>query len=358
MISAAASASPAPSRHVARSALSKAAAARSRGTAPAAVRQALAEVDQPSRSRVSARLLALEAGHPAAHRWAPFSSSVCRGDRLALGHAGIDHACRDASGLGSAGTLELVVMLLPKRTCRPRHNHHISMMDAEFKVCFACKQSKPISSFQRDFQKGDSWRTWCRDCRAAKERKYRAAWRKRREGCAEPVSKRCSKCGENLPIDQFARDRARPDGFHVWCKSCRNPLARQQRKRRHERNPEHYKLQARIDWLRRKYGLSIDQVEEMLLSQNSSCAICSEPLDKSAHIDHDHQTGAVRGILCGLCNQGLGQFRDNPQLCARAAAYLRRHLAARDTPRAEPLVHTQAHPQPAVLAPHAEQLHQ
>lgn len=60
--------------------------------------------------------------------------------------------------------------------------------------------------------------------------------------------------------------------------------------------------------------------------QERTCAICGagldEPATKNTHLDHDHETGAVRGFLCLLCNHGLGHFRDDPALLARAVEYL------------------------------------
>jgi hypothetical protein len=61
--------------------------------------------------------------------------------------------------------------------------------------------------------------------------------------------------------------------------------------------------------------------------QGGSCAICSSELlwdAKSTHVDHDHKTGKIRGLLCGLCNQGLGSFRDDLGLLKLAIKYLKK----------------------------------
>lgn len=71
-----------------------------------------------------------------------------------------------------------------------------------------------------------------------------------------------------------------------------------------------------------KYGLSQDDFDSMIEHQGSGCAICASPFEKTPHIDHDHVTGAVRGLLCYSCNVAIGNFRDDPQLLLNAAKYL------------------------------------
>ena len=78
-------------------------------------------------------------------------------------------------------------------------------------------------------------------------------------------------------------------------------------------------------YYRRTFGMSADDVDAMLLAQGGGCAICGKRPEREAslHVDHCHDTGRVRGIICLNCNQGLGQFGDDPDLLERAAAYLR-----------------------------------
>jgi hypothetical protein len=73
----------------------------------------------------------------------------------------------------------------------------------------------------------------------------------------------------------------------------------------------------------RKYGLTIEQYEQMLEEQNKRCRICAKEFRSEPHIDHDHATGAVRALLCSECNTGLGLFRDDPELLLAAANYVR-----------------------------------
>ena len=72
------------------------------------------------------------------------------------------------------------------------------------------------------------------------------------------------------------------------------------------------------------YGLTEDIFQQMWTHQDGKCAICQCVLrhDGSTHIDHDHETDKIRGLLCYICNRGLGHFKDRPELFRRAANYL------------------------------------
>jgi len=76
----------------------------------------------------------------------------------------------------------------------------------------------------------------------------------------------------------------------------------------------------------RLYGLSLSEFNAILEQQDYKCAICGKPLEnrKNVHIDHDHETQRVRGVLCGSCNMGIGQFGDNPSVVHKAYKYLYR----------------------------------
>ena len=82
----------------------------------------------------------------------------------------------------------------------------------------------------------------------------------------------------------------------------------------------------------KKYGVTVDWFESKLAQQDGRCIICGATPDPNGvkaaarlHVDHDHDTGAVRDLLCTRCNQGLGYFRDNPDLLRAAADYIDRH---------------------------------
>src|SRR3954453_13858938 len=161
--------------------------------------------------------------------------------------------------------------------------------------------------------------------------------------------KRCKKCGEVKPIEHFYRAAGMKDGHRSECKGCHQ--AKQQRwyaanrtkaiadvKRWQQENKDYLhsyrceyrqrrKVEERDAYLRRTFGISHAQYEELLSRQGGGCRICGKRPGKiSLHVDHDHVTGEIRGLLCVGCNNALGQFRDDPLLLVRAAQHAAREL--------------------------------
>ncbi len=111
-----------------------------------------------------------------------------------------------------------------------------------------------------------------------------------------------------------------------WSKA--NPERNREQRRRWRRKaaPEVLRAQERRKHLRRAYGLTQNDYNEMLESQNYVCAICKAPYDdqRALCVDHDHDTGAIRGLLCNNCNQGIGLLGDNCEGMSQALRYLER----------------------------------
>lgn len=165
------------------------------------------------------------------------------------------------------------------------------------------------------------------------------------------MDKRCKRCGEVKPLDEFYRHDGCRDGVRPECKRCnlaekaerhrRNPHpARDRTSRWREDHPDRYRenqerfkatgakaISNRRSYLKRKYGITLEQYDELLSEQGGVCGICGrEPNPNiSLHVDHDHQTGALRGLLCFPCNQAIGSLREDPALLELAIDYLRRH---------------------------------
>lgn len=112
------------------------------------------------------------------------------------------------------------------------------------------------------------------------------------------------------------------DGGQGYCPPCR---------REYQREWCAIDPPARVELWRKarlkKYGLTLEQYDEMLIAQDGGCAICgeSESSGKSLSVDHDHKTGQVRELLCRKCNSTLGYMREDPQLLMAAATYLMKH---------------------------------
>jgi hypothetical protein len=129
--------------------------------------------------------------------------------------------------------------------------------------------------------------------------------------------KRCPSCKTAKPRSEFAKNRSRPDGVQDRCKACYTIYQRQ-----YQQTP-HGKARRRNATLRWTFGIDQQAYVELLAAQNGGCAICARPSgQRHLHVDHDHATDRVRGLLCGPCNQALGLFRDSPEVLEAARRYL------------------------------------
>lgn len=119
--------------------------------------------------------------------------------------------------------------------------------------------------------------------------------------------------------DKAAYDRARregPDGEAL----------RSQKRSHHHANRARLIAEMRRRYISRTYSIQLEDKAAMLWAQGGVCSICRRDLDaddRNTHLDHDHATGRLRGVLCHGCNVGLGAFRDDPDRMRRAIAYLR-----------------------------------
>lgn len=139
------------------------------------------------------------------------------------------------------------------------------------------------------------------------------------------------------PIDSFYNDKGNKDGKMSVCKTCKSAKVYAWR----EKNPQLYNAMA-VSWraknpdkqhateIKRLYGLSIDDYNKMLMSQNMTCAICPRQHDPTKkrgrlYVDHDHTTGKVRSLLCAFHNSMLGYANDDVEILKKAIKYLETH---------------------------------
>ena len=131
-------------------------------------------------------------------------------------------------------------------------------------------------------------------------------------------TKRCSKCGVEKLLTDFSINRHMRSGRSSQCKVCCRDYAR------HLRATGRVQESDRRRSLKKLYGITLEEWEQMYDEQLGRCAVCFIPLAECKIIatDHDHKTGAVRGLLCSKCNLILGQWNDDPEIFRRAAQYL------------------------------------
>jgi len=137
----------------------------------------------------------------------------------------------------------------------------------------------------------------------------------------------CISCLKVLPIDNFEWQKNRPSP-RKKCKSCRNservysPESKEKRKKYAKKYAIENKDKLKDYHLKYRYGLSLEKYNEKLSSQDNLCSICNKDLKGRKHLDHNHETGQVRGILCSGCNTGLGMFLEDKKSLERAIEYL------------------------------------
>ena len=139
----------------------------------------------------------------------------------------------------------------------------------------------------------------------------------------------CTVCKLELPTDNYHKSKNTKDGYGYRCKDC-DKLSRLSYR---DKNRERYRDVSRKKYLKHRYGITPSDYEALLESQKGCCAICGSDANKSAYgkhitprfsVDHCHETGKVRGLLCNNCNRGIGLLGDNPDVLEKALVYLRK----------------------------------
>lgn len=140
------------------------------------------------------------------------------------------------------------------------------------------------------------------------------------------TSKKCARCGETKLLSEFNKNREHRDGLAAWCRPCNSVNCKQWAKE----NPTQKRLRTRESHLRKQYGIGLEDYARMLEEHGGVCAICFETCQKGGYlsVDHDHNTGKIRGLVCDFCNNGLGRFRDSSKILRSAAIYLEEHGSA------------------------------
>lgn len=176
----------------------------------------------------------------------------------------------------------------------------------ELRICTKCKRELPPTTEYFHKQKRGKYglSSWCKECKSkhnkTKTNKYKEYNTK--HSISFEGTKKCSKCKEIKSKTEFSISRMNKNGLVYNCKLC-------ERKR----------------ILLKRHNITEDQYKSILYKQNNKCLICCNEFtdDKmNKHIDHNHKTDNIRGILCENCNRGLGMFKDNIEYLQNAIKYL------------------------------------
>lgn len=137
-------------------------------------------------------------------------------------------------------------------------------------------------------------------------------------------AKQCPKCGETKDYSEFYRNKSSKINCSPYCKVCSNLRTTSYARENKD------KIQPKLGGyaLKRRYGITVDDYASMMETQQYKCAICGVdkcPTGRNLAVDHCHTTGKVRGLLCSLCNKGLGSFKDSTESLEKAIEYLKQN---------------------------------
>jgi hypothetical protein len=216
-----------------------------------------------------------------------------------------------------------------------------------YKVCSSCGESKSVDAFYR--RTSGYLSAWCKPCTITanntKKSEQRRLAREARLALPPATTKVCKRCGEVKSIrDDFHLRRRDGEARVTVCKDCH----REQMRQHYETNPERRvdRCARAKEWAREnrgriraknlaRYDITPDEYDRMYDAQVGKCAICSADGYRFGSggeatrynvlcVDHNHDTGAVRGLLCMRCNRAIGMLGDDRAVLAAAIEYLKR----------------------------------
>lgn len=128
--------------------------------------------------------------------------------------------------------------------------------------------------------------------------------------------KRCPDCGVGKELDEFNRSADTSDGRHSYCRECQ----RKKKRAAYQANLEMTRLRKRAS----QFGITVEHLQSLIADQANGCAICGRQCvsGRALALDHDHETGQLRGLLCANCNRAIGQLQDSVEILRSALAYL------------------------------------
>jgi hypothetical protein len=203
-------------------------------------------------------------------------------------------------------------------------------------LCYRCHIEKDCSEFGKDSSKKRGFSAFCHTCLKAYRKEYvkkTYIHAKDRVDGVERIklgkkpntynlkieSRTCTKCNIVKDSCEFHKKKTGSYGIDTICVICKNAYGREYAKKR-------CKKAIKNGWLKSHYNITLEDYNKLLKMQNNCCAICSlnqSENKKAFAVDHNHKTGKVRGLLCSLCNQGIGFLKDDIKILKRAMKYLK-----------------------------------
>lgn len=202
----------------------------------------------------------------------------------------------------------------------------------ETKQCTNCKEVKPVTSFYPHNRY--KYRPECKSCSTILHNEYQKRIRFAAKAAKPPKAKKtippCSRCNKLKKKESYSRFEN--GELKTVCKWCEREIRKLNKKPKEKRIPmtkEEARVNSKKHMLKRRYGISIEQYDEMNKRQGGCCAVCKNPpSSRSLHVDHDHETGKVRELLCSNCNAVLGQSKESIKNLKELIKYLEKHKGA------------------------------
>jgi hypothetical protein len=135
----------------------------------------------------------------------------------------------------------------------------------------------------------------------------------------------CSKCGDKKYVSKWYRPKEKNKKKKWVCSRCRDKKYIIKKEKRHQNFKPGTREYRRDNFLMFMYGISLMDYNALVLSQNNRCKICGKHRDEQKndlHVDHNHVTNEIRGLLCQDCNMALGYVHDNIDILLNAIRYL------------------------------------
>lgn len=126
----------------------------------------------------------------------------------------------------------------------------------------------------------------------------------------------CKDCQTEMPVSDFYKSTITKDGYNSYCKKCHQARIK---------SSPNQEANIRKAQLKKLYDITPEEYDKLLEKQEGVCAICLQPnFSKKGYlsVDHDHNTGFVRGLLCRSCNMGIGKLKDDTKILKSAIFYL------------------------------------